>query len=146
MAAMSDYLENKLVDHLFRGSAFPAPAALHIGLLTTPPSDAGGGVEVSGGSYARVSYAPSATNWSNTQTSGTGVSTGTGGGTSNSAAITFNPGPTASWGTIQAFGIWDAATGGNLLWWGLLSANKTVNSGDAPPSFQAGALNIVLDN
>jgi hypothetical protein len=143
---MSDYLESKLVDHLWRGITFPAPTALFIGLYTTAPTDAGGGVEVTGGSYARVSYAPSPTNWANTQTSGTGASTGTSGGTSNSAAITFNPGPTAGWGTVTAFGIWDALSGGNLLWWGLLSASKTVNSGDAPPSFQAGALNIILDN
>jgi hypothetical protein len=142
---MSDYLESRLVDHLFRGIAFAAPTALYVGLYTTSPTDAGGGVEVTGGSYARVSYAPSATNWSNTQTSGTGASSGTGGATANVGQINF-PAPTASWGTIVAFGMFDAATGGNLLWWGGLQANKTVNSGDAPPSFQPGALSIQIDN
>jgi hypothetical protein len=145
MAAMTDFLENKLVDHLFRGTSFTAPTALYVGLLTAAPSDTGGGTEVTGGSYARVSWAPNGTNWTNTQNSGTGVSSGTGGTTSNSGAITF-PAPTANWGTISHFAIYDASTVGNMLWWGALTQSKTVNNGDAAPSFQAGALSIQLDN
>jgi len=59
MSAMSDYLENKLVDHIFRGVSFTAPAALHVALFTAAPSDSGGGTEVSGGSYARAALASS---------------------------------------------------------------------------------------
>jgi hypothetical protein len=146
MAAMSDYLEARLIDFLFRGNpgSFTAPSALHIALYTTAPTDAGGGVEVSGGGYARATYNASTTNWANVQASGTGVSSGPSAQTSNSAPINFNA-PTAAWGTIVAFGIHDAATAGNLLWWGLLSANKSVGANDAPPSFLAGALTITLD-
>lgn len=141
MAAMSDYLEGKLIDHCFRGVAFTAPAALYIGLLTSLPStdaNAAAGTEVSGGSYARIALAPSTTNWA-APSAGNGL-------TSNSVAITFNPGPTAAWGVIQGFGIYDAASAGNLMWWGALSVSKTVNSGDAAPSFQANALTITIDN
>ena len=34
MAALSDYLENKIVDHILRATAFTAPATVYVGLLT----------------------------------------------------------------------------------------------------------------
>ena len=143
MSAMSDYLENKLIDHIFRGTSFTAPTTLYVALFTAAPSDSGGGTEVSGGSYARVSVTCNGTNWANTQASGTGVSSGTGGQTSNSSAIAF-PAPTASWGTVTHFGIFDASTGGNLLFQAALTASKTVNNGDPAPQFNAAALTVTL--
>lgn len=147
MAAFSDYLENKLVDFLFRGQTFTPPATLYVALFTTADNDAGSArVEVSGGSYARVAVTSSLANWAGTQGAGTSVaSTGTSGTTSNNNAITF-PAPTASWGVIQGIGIFDAASGGNELWYGALTTPKTVNSGDAAPSFAAAALSIQIDN
>ena len=146
MAAMTDYLENKLIDHCFRGVAFTAPAALHIGLFTATPSDTGGGTEVSGGSYARVALAPSTTNWASTggATTTTNPSAGTSGTTSNNVAISFAT-PSASWGLVQWFGVFDASTAGNLLWWGALTTPKTINSGDTV-SFAISALSIQIDN
>jgi hypothetical protein len=142
---MSDYLENKLIDHIFRGVSFTAPTALHVALFTAAPSDSGGGTEVSGGSYARVNLAPSTTNWSATNSVGatTNPSSGTTGATSNNSAITFAS-PTANWGTVTHFGIFDAGSGGNLLVHGALTASKTINNGDAAPSFAVNALGITL--
>jgi hypothetical protein len=137
MASMTDFLENELIDHLFRGGAYTAPTTLHFGLFTAAPSDAGGGTEVTGGSYARVSVTPNSTNFRNTQNSGTGASTGTTGTTGNLTVITF-PAPTANWGVVTHFGIFDAATSGNLLVHGALTVSKTVNNGDAAPSFAVG--------
>lgn len=146
MAAMSDYLENKLIDQVFRAQTAPTITALHVALLTAAPTDSGGGTEVSGGSYARVNLAPSLANWAGTQSAGsTTASTGTGGTTSNNAAITFAA-PTANWGVITSWGIYDASTAGNLLWYGNLSVSKTVNNGDAAPSFGIGQLSIQIDN
>jgi hypothetical protein len=139
MSAKTDYLENKWIDHIFRGTAYTAPTVLAIGLLTAAASDAGGGTEVTGGSYARVSLNPSATNWKNTQNSGTGVSSGTGGATSNAVAITF-PAPTANWGTATHFGIWDATTGGNLLYQAALTTPRVIASGNPAPNFPIGSL------
>jgi hypothetical protein len=145
MAAMSDYLENKLIDFLFRGQTLTAPATVYVGLLTAAPSDTGGGTEVTGGSYARASVTSSLANWAGTQASGsTTASTGTNGTTSNNNAITF-PVPTANWGTITHLAIYDAASAGNLLFWSALTASKTVNSGDAAPSFPAAALSVQVD-
>lgn len=146
MAAMSDYLENKLIDHCFRGVSFTAPAALHVALYTVAPTDTGGGTEVTGGSYARVSVAPSTTNWAATNGAGTTTnpSSGTGGTTSNNGVVTFAT-PTAGWGTVVAFGIFDASTAGNLLWYGTLTTSKTINTGDTV-TFPAAALSVQIDN
>lgn len=143
MSAMSDYLENKLVDHLFRAQTLAAPATLHIGLLTAAPSDSGGGTEVSGGNYARVAVTSSLANWAGTQAAAsTTASSGTGGQTSNNSAITF-PTPSGNWGTVSHFGIYDAASAGNLLFWGALTIAKTINQSDTV-SFPAASLTITF--
>lgn len=146
MAAMTDYLENKLIDQLFRGQAYTFPSTLYVGLLTAAPADGTAGTEVSGGSYARVAVASSLANWAGTQSTGsTTASTGTTGTTSNNASVTF-PAPTAAWGVATHFGIWDAASGGNLLIYAPLTANKTINNQDGAPYFPAGTLSFQIDN
>lgn len=144
MAAMSDYLENKITDHVLRGTAYTSPTTLYVALYTAAPSDSGGGTEVTGGSYARVAITANLTNWSGTQGAGTTVaSSGTGGRSSNNGAVTF-PAPTANWGTVSHFAILDASSGGNFLFHGTLTASKTVNNGDAAPSFAADDLGITF--
>lgn len=156
MAAMSDFLENKLIDWLLRAQAIgitgasaaagTGPTSVYVALLTAAPSDTGGGTEVTGGSYARVAVVSSLANWAGTQSAGsTSASSGTTGTTSNNGAITF-PAPTANWGVVTHIAIYDASSSGNLLFWGALSVAKTVNNGDAAPSFAAAALSIQLDN
>jgi hypothetical protein len=143
---MSNYLENKLIDWLLRAQAFTPPATTYVGLFTASPADAGGGTEVSGGNYARAAIVSGLTQWAGTQSSGSTVaSSGTGGTTSNNAAVTFNA-PSANWGTIVAVGLFDALTVGNLLFFGAQSPSKTVNNGDAAPSFAIGALQLQIDN
>lgn len=135
MSAMSDYLEVELRKHIFRTGSFTKPTGLYIALLTAAPSDAGGGTEVTGGSYARVNLAPGDANWT--------APDSTGGLTDNAVAITF-PTPTANWGSITHFAIFDAASAGNMLFWGALTTPKTVNNGDPAPSFPVGALDITF--
>jgi len=144
MAAMSDYLENQLIDHIFRTGTFAKPAGLWLALFITPQDDSGtAGVEVSGGGYARVDLLQGDANWLGTHGTTTGASTGTSGQTSNATDIVF-PAPTGNWGTIQGIGIYDAATGGNLLIHSTLAASKTVNAGDPAPKFLAGNLVTTL--
>lgn len=144
MSAMSDYLENKLTDLILRGQSFTPPATLYVALFTSAPADAGGGTEVSGGNYSRASFTGNLTNWSGTQSAGsTTASSGTGGQSSNNGSIAF-PTPNANWGSVTHFGIFDAASGGNLLFHGALSAAKTINNGDPAPSFAAAALTVTF--
>lgn len=144
--AMSNYLENRLIDALLRGQTFTMPTTVYVGLATTAGSDAACGTEVSGGSYARVAVTSSLANWAGTQSSGSTVaSSGTSGTTSNNNAITF-PAPTGNWGSIVEVCVFDASSGGNVLFRTALTAPKTVNNGDAAPSFAAAALTFQIDN
>ena len=128
MAGFSDYYENKVIDHMLRNQAFTPPSTVYVGLFTVAPTDAGGGTEVSGGSYARQAVT---------------LAAASAGATQNSADITF-PTATADWGTIVAAGLFDAASAGNLLAWNNLTASKTVNNGDTF-KISAGSLTISVD-
>jgi hypothetical protein len=139
---MSDYLENKFIDALLRNQAFPTIATLYFALFTAAPSDSGGGTEVTGGNYARAALAASLANFAGTQSAGsTTASSGTGGQSSNNVAITFNV-PSANWGQVTHWGLFDALTGGNLLVWGALTNPKNINNGDPAPSWPIGTLQI----
>jgi hypothetical protein len=139
---MSDYLENQLIDHLFRTATFAKPSAVYIGLYTAAPSDAGGGTEVAGGSYARQNLAPLNANWNATQGGTTGASSGTSGATANASAITF-PVPSADWGVITHYGLFDGLTG-NLLFWGAFTVAKTVSNGDQAPVIAIGGMTVTF--
>jgi len=128
---MSDYLQDKLRTHVFRTGTFAKPTTLFVSLHTANPTDAGSGAEVAGGSYARVQRDPLDANWS--------AGTPTDGITNNVAAVTF-PAPTANWGVITHVAVWDTVSGGNMICYAALTTPKTVNSGDAAPSFLAAAL------
>lgn len=143
MTDFSDYTENKLIDHIFRGTAFTAPGTLYFALYTGAPSDSGGGTEVSGGSYARVAVTPNSTNFANTQNSGTGVSSGTGGLTSNLTAITF-PTPTGTWGLVTHIAILDASSAGNFIITDQLTASKNIGLGDPAPVISIGQFTFTI--
>ena len=125
--SFSNYLENKVLDHVFGGVAYTAPATLYVGLFTSSPGETGSGTEVSGGSYARQTIA----------------FTVTGSQASNTAAVEF-PTATASWGTITFAAIYDALSGGNLLAYGALTTSKTIDNGDVF-RIPAGDFDINLD-
>lgn len=136
MTNMTDYLEGQLVAHIFRTASFAKPTVLAVALYTAAPGEvAGTGTEVTGGSYARVNVPPLDANWA-APVSGDGH-------TDNVAAITF-PAPTANWGTITSFQLLDATSVGNGLIYGSLAVSKTVNNGDAAPSFAIGALDVTF--
>ena len=129
MSGFSDYLEDKVLDHVFGGNACTAPTTLYEALYTVAPSDTGGGTEVSGGAYARQTGAFTV--------SGTNPTTA-----SNTAAIEY-PTATADYGTVVAVGILDASSSGNLLAYSTLDSSKVVSSGDVF-RFNAGDLDITL--
>lgn len=129
MAGFSTYLQQKVLDHVLGVASYTAPNP-YMALYTAAPSDAGGGTEVSGGSYARVDIVAAFS-----AASGTAIT--------NDVAIEF-PTASAGWGTVTHFGILDASSSGNLLIWGALGTSKVVDDGD-PASFAVGELTITLD-
>ena len=116
MAEMSDYLEVALLNATLNGTAFTAVNNPYVSLHTADPTDAGTGTEVSGGSYARTA-------------SSFATASGTSGLVATDADITF-PTATATWGAVGWIGLWDAASGGNMLYHTALDASKTIDSGD----------------
>lgn len=142
--ALTDYAENKIVDALLRGQTLGAPATWYLGLDTVSCTETGGGTEVTGGNYARQAVTASLANWAGTQGAGTTVaSSGTGGTTSNNAAINW---PTTTWsGTVVSVRLWDAASAGNAWVCTPLGSNKTVNTGDGL-GFSSGSMTLQIDN
>lgn len=134
MAGKSDYLENKILNYIFNGGAFTAPTNVYVALFTVAPNDAGsGGTEVTGGSYARSGVA---CNTSEFATTTTGVIT-------NLNDILFAQ-ATAAWGTVVAFALYDAVSGGNMLYWNTLTPPKVVAINDTV-TVAAGQLQIEED-
>jgi hypothetical protein len=131
--ALSDYLENALLDHVLGKTTYTGPTTTYPALYTVTPGDAGGGTEVTGGTYARVAVTNNTTNWPNAS----------GGSKSNGVDIDFGT-ATANWGTVVAVAILDASSGGNFMFYGTLTTPKTVNSGDAF-KFNATKLVCALD-
>lgn len=144
--AITDYAENKTIDALLRGQALGAPATMYIGLATDTCTDAGAGTEPSGNAYARVSVTSSLTVWAGTQSAGsTTASSGTGGTTSNNAAITW-PSSTGAWGTLQSVRWYDAASAGNTWICIDLTSPLAVSGAGFTVSFSAGQLSLQIDN
>jgi hypothetical protein len=127
--SLTNYAELEILDHITGNGSFTAPTP-YLALYTAAPTDAGGGTEVSGGSYARVDVSGS-------------FGAASGGSVTNDAEIAF-PEATASWGTVVACAILDAASGGNMIVWADLATNRAVGSG-VVARFPIGTLTITLD-
>ena len=128
MSALSDYAENKLLDHLLGTTTYTAPTTVYIGLATASFTDANSSVELTGNNYARKSIA---------------FADAASGATDNTSAVEFNA-ATGSWGSVGFFGLFDQSTGGNLLLHGAFENPKTIASGDVL-KIDAGDLDISAD-
>lgn len=124
---MTDYLEDKLRDHVLRNVAYTSPPTVYLRLFSTATTDAGGGTEVAGGSYTgqAVTFQAGA--------AGSGAA-------DNSAAVSFSNMPGA---TVTHAALFDAATGGNMLMHAALTSPKTVNAGDTL-TFSAGDVDAIF--
>jgi hypothetical protein len=129
MAELSNYLEDKLLNHTLRGdtggTGFTQPATVYLALHTANPTDAGSGAEVTGGSYVRklLTFGAAAS----------GVS-------ANTNTQTFSNMPTS---TVTHIALWDALTSGNLLFHSSITSIP-FNSGDSA-TVAIGAITASLD-
>ena len=116
----STFLGEELLDHVLGAAAYTAPATTYIGIFTTLPTAGGvGGVEPSTGGYARISKTNNATNW---PAASSGVKR-------NGTAISWSA-FSADMPEFLGAGVWDAASGGNLLYWGPFATARTVLNGE----------------
>ena len=107
----TDYLEQKILNHVLRNIAYTPPAAVYLALFSNATTDAGGGTELSGLGYARQQATFGAPSGNQVQ---------------NSSQITF-PIATGTWSVTNG-AIFDAPTGGNMLYHGPLTASKVINA------------------
>ena len=129
MAALSDHAEALLLDWLMTTGSATRPTAWYVALYTAAPSDSGGGTEVSGSGYSRQAVTFDA-------------ASSPGGTTSNTGAVSFTASG-GSFGTVTHIGIFDASSGGNLLWHGAMTASKTVADGDTL-EFSIGNIDLTI--
>lgn len=140
MSAMTDVMENALVDRAIRGQATPAfPTNWTFRLYTAAPGEAGGGTEASYTGYAPATQAASLANFAGTQGAGTTTaSSGTGGQTSNNNPLTFGTPCTAGGPQVLVALAW---CDGTVPWIvGTLTQARTINVGDQAPTAAAGAI------
>lgn len=125
--AMSDYLENKLLEAVVKNTAYTSPATVYVALYSTVPTDSTSGTELTGGNYSRQAVTFAA------------ASSGT---IASNAAVTFGT-ASANWSTITGLAIVDASTSGNILFY-KSTAPRIVKSGDTL-TIDSGDITITLD-
>lgn len=129
MSAASDYLEDKLLDHVLGNTAFGQPSNIYLALFTADTgleaNSPSAEISTSGTAYGRqsVSFAASSS-----------------GSASTSATVTFSA-ATANWGTVTHVAVMDASTSGNVLFYGAVTTSKTIESGD---TFQVSSGNLTV--
>lgn len=126
------YFLNLLAGNVFRSKLSPGlPNTLYVGLSSTAPTVNGTGFsEPTDSAYKRVLL--------------TGMSAPSDGEVSNSDRLSF-PESVNRWGIMTHFGIFDAATGGNLLMYGELDPHRTIEE-ITVMGFKPGAMKLSMQN
>ena len=124
----TDYLENAILNHVFRGVVYTPPATLYLALFSNATTEGGGGTEITGNAYARqvITFAAPS-----------------GGSTTNSNTVTFPIATPAGYNpTHGAF--FDAVSGGNMLRQAGLTNPQAVAAGNNL-SFPPGSILLTQD-
>jgi hypothetical protein len=134
MSAASNYLENKVLDHVLRVASYTQPSGLWLALFNNTSGNAAANLEAgtltdetstSGTAYVRKTVA---------------FASASGGSSATNATVTFDA-ATANWGTITHVAVMDASTSGNVLFWGAVTTSKTIETGD---TFQVTSGNLTI--
>ena len=136
MSAASNYLENKVLDHVLRVASYTQPSGLWLALFTNTSGSAAANLEAgtltdevttSSSAYARKSVTFAA------------ASSGT---SATNATVTFDA-ATANWGTITHIAVMDGSTAGagNVLFYGAVTTSKQIDTGD---TFQVASGNLTI--
>jgi len=134
MSAASNYVENKVLDHVLTATAYSAPSTRFLALFTNTSGNAAANLEAgtltdeisaSGTAYVRKAATFAA------------ASSGT---SATNATVTFDA-ATANWGTVTHVAVMDASTSGNVLFWGAVTTPKTIETGD---TFQVSSGNLTI--
>lgn len=127
---VTSYFLNLIAGNIMNIESFGGfPTDYYVALSTDIPAEDGSGfTEVTGGGYVRGVFGDSAVPDD--------------GSVTNLSPINY-PEATEDWGIIRAFGLYDMATGGNLLAWDVLEPEQSIVSGNQV-RFKAGALKLLF--
>jgi hypothetical protein len=121
--SISNYAENKILDHVTGEAAWTMPTTVYVKLHTGDPGEAAT-------SNAATETTRKAASWSAASS----------GSIATNATIEWTNVSTTE--TYTHWSLWDASTAGNALWTGALSASAAVTAGD---TFQITSLTLSLD-
>jgi hypothetical protein len=138
--AITTFLVHEMLDHIFRGNVYASPST-YMALLDTNGAD---------GDTDPTAKEPAGNNYSRVQVNVNGGSSPTWDlATGDTPALITNthlvqmPTPSGSWGTITDWGIVDAATVGNLLFYADLGGDEAIGDSD-DVEFAIGAIDVTL--
>ena len=136
MSAASNYLENKVLDHVLRYSTAPytGVSTLYLALFNNTSTNTAANLE--------AGTLTDETSTSSTAYARKAITFGaaSGGTSTSSATVTFDT-ATANWGTITHVAVMDASTSGNVLFYGAVTTSKTIETGD---TFQVSSGNLTV--
>ena len=121
--SISNYAENKILDHVTGEAAWTMPTTVYVKLHTGDPGEAAT-------SNAATETTRKAATWSAASS----------GSIATDATIEWTNVSTTE--TYSHWSLWDNSTAGNALWTGALSASAAVTAGD---TFQITLLTLSLD-
>jgi hypothetical protein len=121
--SISNYAENKILDHVTGEAAWTMPTTVYVKLHTGDPGEAAT-------SNAATETTRKAASWSAASS----------GSIATDATIEWTNVSTTE--TYTHWSLWDNSTSGNALWTGALSASAAVTAGD---TFQITSLTLSLD-
>ena len=134
MSAASDYLENKVLDHVLTATSYTPPSTRHLALFTNTSGNAAANLEAG---TLTDEISTSATGYNRKTVTFAGAVNGT---SATNATVTYDA-ATANWGTVTHVAVMDSATGGNVLFWGAVTTPKTIETGD---TFQVSSGNLTI--
>jgi len=113
--SMTFALANQIANATLRNQTYTSPGNVYASLYTTPPTGNTSGTEYSGNGYSRVNVT---------------FSNPANGVASSNVVVTFGPATGNNWAGINAVGILDANTSGNLMYYQGI-ATRNVKVGDS---------------
>lgn len=138
MANTSTYLQQARLNQELRGMVLIPPTNVYLALFSADPTDAGNPAnELTDAGYARIAMG-TATGWS-----APAAATGGGQQSANLNQVSFGAVQTTPV-TVTHWATFDAPTGGNMRYHGVLAQAKAMQLGDVL-QFPAGMLEVIED-
>lgn len=134
MASFSDYMENKVLDHVLGKTSYTLVTPIYLALCTAVPDDTKTGSTITEASY---------TGYARKSVAAADLNAAASGSSSNANAITFAA-CTSGTSTIIGWALCDASSAGNVICWGTCTST-VISTTQTPATVAIGGLVVTLD-